>query len=59
MYRERVSASEPPGSAQSAMAAGSGAETTFIDSPSTNHPQIPKTPFELVVAIAIVHAVAA
>jgi hypothetical protein len=41
MYKERVNA------------ASSGAETTFelIDSPSANHPQIPKTPIELLAAI--------
>ena len=61
MYRERMSGADPQGSAQSAIAASSGKETTFelIDPPSADHSQIPKTPFELVAAIAIVRAVAA
>ena len=59
--KERGSGSEPAGSAQSAMVAGSGAETTYelIDPLSADHSQIPKTPFDLVAATAIVHAVAA
>jgi hypothetical protein len=61
MYRERMSGADPQGSAQSAIAASSGKETTFelIDPPSADHSQIPTTPFELVAAIAIVRAVAA
>jgi hypothetical protein len=53
MYRERMSGADPQGSAQSAMAASSGAETTFelIDSPTANRPH-PKTPIELLAAIA-------
>jgi hypothetical protein len=53
MYRERMSGADPQGSAQSAMAAGSGAETTFelIDSLTADRPH-PKTPMELVAATA-------
>jgi len=56
----RVNGADPQGSAQQVMAASSGAETTFelIDSLAADRPH-PKTPVELLAAIAIAHAVAA
>jgi hypothetical protein len=50
----RVNGAEPAGSAQRVMAASSGKETTFelIDSLTADRPQIPKTPIELLAAIA-------